>query len=543
MSALARRSALVLGLLFGLVFAAGIGLMWYLDQPVHYAVFFAVVLTLVQYALGPVIIDYIFTIRWTGPDQISPEFGRWYFDTCQSQRVTAPRFGIIQDGNPNAFTYGRTRGDARLVVTSGLIGILNPEELRAVVAHEIGHVSNRDFVVMTVAQALPLVLYILYVWTRDRGKNLGYATYVSLGAYAVYIFSQYLVLSLSRVRELFADDKSASITADPTSLSSALVKISYGLARQQEQDARMREESKDDKKKTRKREWLTTSGVSAMGIASTKAASGFAIAASDSNGAFSPLAMANAMRWELRNPWAKWFQLASTHPLTARRILAMNEAAKRLGRPPLTAVTVEDPSLVQYTGNFLKEVVIYVLPVLGAAAGAGLGLLRLGWRPSLALLGYGLVGVGFGLLIRTALLYPRLPGPLRAVEQLVSQEINASQVNPVPCTVEGEIIGRGVPGLFFSDDLVLRDRTGFINLQYRQPFGFLELLFGWLKAGHYLNRPARVHGWYRRAPFPYLEISAVEITDGILGNIRCYYRWGLYAIAVAAIAAGLYLSL
>ena len=543
MSPLARRSALVLGLLFGLVFAVGVGLMWYLDQPVYYAVFFAVVITLVQYAVGPLIIDYVFTIRWTGPDAVSPDFERWYYDTCTRLRIGLPRFGIIEDGNPNAFTYGRTQGDARLIVTSGLVGMLSPEELRAVVAHEIGHVCNRDFVVMTAAQTVPLVLYILYIWTRDRGRSISYAALVSLGAYAVYIFSQYVVLSLSRVRELFADHKSAAITADPASLSNALVKISYGLSRQQEHDARMRDEKKDKKdEKKNKGEWLTTAGVSALGIANAKAAGAFAISASDSTGAFSTRAMANAMRWELRNPWAKWFQLGSTHPLTARRILAMNEAAKRIGRPPVSEFNINDPGLAQYTGNFVKEFVFYVLPVLSAAAGVAVGLLRVGWEPSLSLLGSGLLGFGFGLLVRTVIIYPQLPGTLRTVEQLVSEEINASHVAPVPCTLEGEIIGRGVPGLFFSDDLVMRDRTGFINLQYRQPLGVFEFLFGWLKAGNYINRQARVDGWYRRAPFPYIEISDVRITDGPLGNVRCYYRWGLYATALAAIVAGVLLS-
>ena len=112
MSSLARRSALVLGLLFGLVFAVGIGLIWYFDQPVYYAVAFAIAITLLQYGLSPLLIDWIFTIRWAAPQEISPEFAAWYAQTCNELGVVVPRFGIIADGNPNAFTYGRTRGDA-----------------------------------------------------------------------------------------------------------------------------------------------------------------------------------------------------------------------------------------------------------------------------------------------------------------------------------------------------------------------------------------------------------------------------------------------
>ena len=64
MSPLARRSALVLGMLFGLVFAIGIGLMWYFQEPIEYAVAFAIAIALVQYAVGPWLIDFIFTINW-----------------------------------------------------------------------------------------------------------------------------------------------------------------------------------------------------------------------------------------------------------------------------------------------------------------------------------------------------------------------------------------------------------------------------------------------------------------------------------------------
>jgi heat shock protein HtpX len=123
------------------------------------------------------------------------------------------------------------------------------------------------------------------------------------------------------------------------------------------------------------------------------------------------------------------------------------------------------------------------------------------------------------------------------VEGLVS-EVDVSHITPIPCIMEGEIIGRGVPGLFWSDDLVLRDDSGFLTLQYRQPFGFLEFLFGWLKAGKYVGRPARVYGWYRRAPGPYVEVQRIEMLDGRGDNVRCYYIWGNVALASLLLLVG-----
>jgi heat shock protein HtpX len=125
------------------------------------------------------------------------------------------------------------------------------------------------------------------------------------------------------------------------------------------------------------------------------------------------------------------------------------------------------------------------------------------------------------------------------VASLVGDELNVSHVTAVSCVVEGEIIGRGVPGLFWSDDLVMRDATGFLRLQYRQPFGLLEFLFGWLKAARYIGRRARIHGWYRRSPAPYIEIQRVEMLDGQGDNARCYHVWGTVLLGTFLVLLGL----
>jgi len=156
-----------------------------------------------------------------------------------------------------------------------------------------------------------------------------------------------------------------------------------------------------------------------------------------------------------------------------------------------------------------------------------------------------MIGYGIGRLIKTAYVYPRLEQPtdnhtgnnLRTIESLVTQEINASHINGVPCIIEGKIIGRGVPGLFWSKDLVLRDDSGLIQILYRQPFGILELWFGVARAEHLVGHPARVHGWYRRAPVPYEEISRIELKD-TMETTRCYYKWGLYAAGVLFVGLG-----
>jgi heat shock protein HtpX len=542
METLARRSALVLSLLFGLLFAVGTAVMWYLNLSIWLAVGFAVGVVLLQYAVAPWIIDRLFTINWSKPEDISPEFAAWYLRTCTDLKIKPPRWGIIQDGNPNAFTYGHTRGDSRVVVTSGLVEILTDDELKAVVAHEFGHVTHRDFIVMTVAQSIPLILYIVYVWTRERARDGAYAIVIAAGAYLAYIASNFIVLFLSRVREYFADSRSAHTTSNPNALASALVKISYGLAQRHDRVlvAQALEEAKEKKNKKDKNNKSQTkappswnTGVSALGICNLNAAPGWAMSASDTTGTFSLTAMNRAAQWEFKNPWAKWFEWNSTHPLTALRIRSLNGIANTMGQTVELPV-VEDER--RYSGNLASEIALYFVPVVGFFGGLWGGAHLTG--DLVYSLAWAFILGSVGTLLYLARAYPRAAGPLRTVESLVGDEINVSHISAVPCVLEGEIIGRGVPGLFWSDDLVLRDGTGHMQVQYRQPFRILEFLWGWLKAARYQGRLVRVHGWYRRAPIPYVEISRVEMLDGAGGDVRCYYVWGTVALCMLGIVAG-----
>jgi heat shock protein HtpX len=217
----------------------------------------------------------------------------------------------------------------------------------------------------------------------------------------------------------------------------------------------------------------------------------------------------------------------------------MNAVAERLQQTPVYRLQNASSRRV-YNGNFAMEFAIYALPTV-LAAGALLAL-RYGMDSTwLKSGGAALVGFGIGSLISTLFAYNRGQQSQvgrRNVASLVGEEIDVSPVSPVFCRVEGEIVGRGVPGLFWSDDLVLRDETGFITLQYHQPLGIMEFFFGWLKAGRYQGRQAKVYGWYRRAPVPYVEIDRVEIVNAPDDGIRCYYVWGVYAVAAVAIIAG-----
>jgi Zn-dependent protease with chaperone function len=98
-----------------------------------------------------------------GTAQINPQLDAFITRVPGAQPPQAALW-VLTTADPNAFTFGII-GNARLVVTRGLV-MLNPQEVEAVVGHEMGHIAHWDFVVMTVAAVVPLVLYTLWIATQ-----------------------------------------------------------------------------------------------------------------------------------------------------------------------------------------------------------------------------------------------------------------------------------------------------------------------------------------------------------------------------------------
>ena len=182
----------------------------------------------VQWYFGPNI------IRWsTGAKELKREQAPEIFDMVQrlsaKARLPMPKLYIVNNPSPNAFAFGRTQSDSGIAVHAGLLRALGKDEVQGVLAHELGHINNRDVTVMTLASVLPVMLfYAFLIFGRDENGRGGIATI--LGAFVAQFIGQLLVMWLSRQREYLADEFSARLTGSPVHLMSALAKISYGQA-------------------------------------------------------------------------------------------------------------------------------------------------------------------------------------------------------------------------------------------------------------------------------------------------------------------------
>ncbi|HXE07471.1 MAG TPA: zinc metalloprotease HtpX [Acidobacteriaceae bacterium] len=295
------RSLLVLFVLYGLVFAVGDAALLHGQAPMWWAVVFVVALIGIQYLLSPWLIGILYSIHWD-EDAIPPANRAFVENLCRERGLPPVKLGIIYSGTPNAFAYGRVRRDARIVVTEGLLKVLNEDEINAVLAHEVGHVAHYDFATMALAAMGPLLLYQIYIWTnRDRND----LRIVSWAAYICYWVGQLLVLLLNRTREYGADHFSAEVTREPSALSSALVKIAYGMVRERSEARRLvLEGSSKDAKKDAKRSLQLGHSLSLMGIAAVSGGDALALTGN------SPEAAAKVMRWDLVNPWRACTSLA-----------------------------------------------------------------------------------------------------------------------------------------------------------------------------------------------------------------------------------------
>ena len=217
---------------------AGI-LLWMESFDVVTMIGLVLVFNLAQWLLAPYLVNAVYGVKKAGSNEY-PELHSMVEGLSLRSGIKAPQLMISSLPIPNAFAYGSPLAGSHVAVTRGLLDELRPDEVEAVIGHEIGHLKHRDTQVMMLVSFLPSLFYILArsmlfssYGGRDRRDSGGLAV-IGGASMLVYLVLTMFNLSLSRLREYYADQHSASVVENGgRKLSEALAKISTSTLRTQ----------------------------------------------------------------------------------------------------------------------------------------------------------------------------------------------------------------------------------------------------------------------------------------------------------------------
>ncbi|MDQ7821330.1 MAG: M48 family metalloprotease [Candidatus Eremiobacteraeota bacterium] len=454
-------------------------------------------------------------------------------EVCERHKVKIPSLRIINDLNPTAFCYGSVPNNSRLVVSEGIFNYLDTEESKTVFAHEMGHIVNRDFIVMTVASTLLQILYELYVIlarsrSRSSSNDKSFLPLIGLVAYVFYFIGSYLLLYLSRTREYLADRFAAEETKNPNALSSALVKIAYGIAEQ------------PDTEQTKR----LLASTRALGIYDFKAAdslggvqkaSATAVAEKE---ATRIIGVEKVFLFDLYNPWAAVAEINSTHPLTGKRIKVLNESAREFGLAPaynFEAVDLYGKAIDKQRlySNFAFEVLIYFAPFIGLL----LGFIPMFFNEKLVFLF--IAGLGIGFIIKGLYRFPSGSSFEKTTVYDLMCNPYASPLRGIAVEVEGRVIGRADSGSQVSEDFTIQDRSGcLIMLNYESIWGPIgNLIVGMTKTGKLVDKEGIARGWFRRSISQLIDLQSFTYEGNVMVSYTLFWAIGGGAIVTLIGAA------
>jgi heat shock protein HtpX len=237
-------------MLLGVVYVVLVGVLFAAGAGAATIAVIAVVLLLIQLFTSDKIALAALGAKEVSPQE-APELHGIIERLCVQADLPKPRVCVMNTRMPNAFAMGRSQKSATVCATTGILDMLDANELEGVMAHELTHVINRDVMVMTLASffatlAAMIAQFALFFgggfggYGRNREEEAGIMM-VMLVSILVYAISFLLLQALSRYREFAADRGSAVLTGRPSALASALIKISGTIERVPSQDMRVAE--------------------------------------------------------------------------------------------------------------------------------------------------------------------------------------------------------------------------------------------------------------------------------------------------------------
>jgi heat shock protein HtpX len=211
------------------------------NQGLFIAFVFALLMNFASYWFSDKIVLSMYGAREVSLNE-APDLYRLVQRLAQRAGIPMPRVYIIPSEAPNAFATGRNPQHGALAVTEGILRMLDTDELAGVLAHEIGHIRNRDTLIMTIAATLAGAITMLahmaqwgaiFGFGRRDEEDSGGGGMLSLLFMAILapIAATLIQLAISRSREYFADSTGAAIAGAPSGLARALEKLHYASQR------------------------------------------------------------------------------------------------------------------------------------------------------------------------------------------------------------------------------------------------------------------------------------------------------------------------
>lgn len=225
------KTVLLLGLLTALIMLLG-GAMGGRTGLI-FAFAFALIMNVGSYWYSDSIVLRMYNARELGYDD-APMLHKIVSELSANANIPMPRICIIPEESPNAFATGRDPEHGVVAVTEGIMQVLSPEELRGVLAHEIGHIAHRDILVQSVAGVMGSVIMMLgnmlqfaAIFGGSRDEDGEGASPFAAFALAIVapIAASLIQFAISRSREYMADEAGAQYSGNPLYLASALQKL------------------------------------------------------------------------------------------------------------------------------------------------------------------------------------------------------------------------------------------------------------------------------------------------------------------------------
>lgn len=488
-----------------------------------------VVFNTVMWLVSPWIQDlmqrWLYKMSWTTYEEFeekAPATIAMIKKLSQQYNVKQPRLWIIKDDNPTAFTYGSGPRNWRIIISEGMFKYCNDEEIAAVMAHEFWHIVHWDIAIMTLASTIIQLIYTLYIFARrmshqKSGKKNPFGA-IAIAAYAFYIVGTYVLLYLSRVREYYADQFAAE-HADPNALASALVKVAYGIIATPDESHLIQ---------STQHLWLVNE----------KQSKNTGLVYHDGN--IDRQKLWEITLYDLYNPWAKYFEFFSTHPVTWKRMQKLMEYTDKpvinfkelLMRYPLDTAKMRSMFWGDMRAFFMPAIVLWVLLyVLFAWLFTTVEpMITFVWSLILVLWTY-MLSIAYRKFgesgNRESSIYDLMKNPY------------ASPFHGQSVAITGEVIGKWTPWYVFSEDVVIQDDTGLLYADYHGALWFISnFWFSITKVKKLIGKQVSARWWFFRNQKSYLVLESLDDKDAGK-TTQSFSKFWAYAVPVLVIVWGM----